>query len=106
MFMRIYWSRIEPGSWPDVEATYRELNAIPVPGMQARWVTQDARDPDSLFTVTLWDSAEDVSAWEASDAYRDVFLARVRRFMVGSHTVSLCEIKVAATEGLSPARVG
>lgn len=95
MYMRIYWGRIESGTWPAVERAYRDLAAVPIPGMKARWLTQDTADPDSLYTVTLWDSAAAVEAWEGSDEYRDVFMARLRPFLVGSQAVSLCEVKIA-----------
>lgn len=99
MFMRIYWGRIEPGCWPDIEKAYRELNEIPVVGMRARWVTQDVNDPDNLFTITVWESADAVRAWESSSDFHDVFQARVKPFLAGSHTVSLCEIRVGNVTG-------
>jgi heme-degrading monooxygenase HmoA len=96
MYVRIYWGKTQPGAWPDIESKYRELNAIPIPGLRARWVTQDTNDPDSMFTITLWEDIKSVRDWEASPAYRDTFLAAVKPFLVGSHTVSLCEVKVAS----------
>ena len=100
MYMRIYWGRIESGTWPAVERAYRELATVPIPGMRARWLTQDVGDPDSLYTVTMWDSAEAVERWEASAEYRDVFMARLRPFFVGSQAVSLCEVKIELPEGV------
>ena len=100
MYVRIYWGKTQPGAWPAIEAKYRELNAIPVPGMRARWVTQDINDPESMFTITLWDDLDSVRQWEASSGYRDTFLAGVKPFLAGSHTVSLCEVKVESSSAL------
>ena len=99
MYMRIYWGRTQPGAWPDIEAKYRELNKIPIPGLEARWVTQDTNDPDSMFTVTLWRDIESVRAWETSPAYRETFWAAIKPFLIGSHTVSLCQVKVSSDTG-------
>jgi heme-degrading monooxygenase HmoA len=100
MFVRIYWGKIHPGSWPSIEAKYRELMAIPARGLLSRLVTQDVNDPESMFTITMWDDRESVEAWEASRDYREVFLASVKPFIVGSQSVSLCEVKVASLDGL------
>jgi heme-degrading monooxygenase HmoA len=100
MFVRIYWGKIQPGTWSEIEETYRALNAIPIPGLLARWVTQDVNDPESMFTITLWNDMASVQAWEASVEYRNIFLARVRPFVIGSHSVSLCEVKVDNMAGL------
>ena len=100
MYLRIYWGRIHPGAWPSVEERYRELAQFPTSGLQARLVSQDVNDPESMYTITLWDNIASVQAWEASPEYRDVFLAAVKPFLVGSHSVSLCEVKVEHLAGL------
>lgn len=99
MYMRIYWGRTYPGAWPSIEETYRELAKVSTPGLRARFVTQDVNDVESMYTITVWDSLESVQAWEASPAYRDVFLAAIKPFLVGSHSVSLCEVKVEHLAG-------
>jgi len=98
MYVRVYWAHIVPGSLPDIEAKYRQLVAD-VPGRLLRWVTQDVNDPDSILTITVWDSAEKVRAWESSEAYRKGVDA-VRPYLVGAQTISLCEIKVDDAQGL------
>lgn len=94
MYVRIYWGRLHPGSWQPVEERYRALMAIDTPGLIARLVTRDVNDSDSLFTITIWNDAPSVEAWEASPDYRDVFLAAVKPFLVGSQSVSLGEVRV------------
>ena len=65
----------------------------------ARWVTQDVNDPESIIMVTLWDSDTSIREWEASEKYaRSV--AAIQPFLAGSHTVSLCEVKLEHIDGL------
>jgi heme-degrading monooxygenase HmoA len=63
-------------------------------------VTQDVNDPESLYTITFWDDMASVEAWEASSEYENVFVAAIRPFIVGSQSVSLCEVKVENISGL------
>ncbi|MFG1465144.1 antibiotic biosynthesis monooxygenase [Xanthobacter sp. DSM 24535] len=99
MYLRIYWSRIIPGSWPSVRERYEQLAQVRVPGRLSRWVTQDVNDPDSIITVTLWESRESVQDWEASPQYERA-IAAMQPFLAGSHTVSLCEVKLDQGEGI------
>lgn len=94
MHIRIYWGKIEPGAWPALEDKYRALMEVPAKGLLGRFVSQDERDPDGMFTITLWDSRESIEEWEASPEYRDVFLAAVAPYVIGSQSVSLSEVKV------------
>lgn len=99
MYLRIYWSRIVPGAWPAIEERYRNLATTDAPGRLVRWVTQDTNDPESVITVTLWESHEAIQAWETSPRYLAA-LASMKPFMVGSQTVSLCEVAIEHPEGL------
>lgn len=94
MHIRIYWGKIEPGAWPALEEKYRALMDIPAKGLLGRFVSQDARDPEGMFTITLWDSLESIEAWEGSQEYRDVFLAAVAPYIIGSQSISLSAVKV------------
>jgi len=98
MYVRVYWAHIVPGSLPAIEAKYRQLVAD-VPGRLLRWVTQDVNDPESILTITVWDSPESVRKWETSESY-DRGVEAVRPFLVGSQAISLCEIKVDDSQGL------
>lgn len=99
MFLRLYWSRIQPGSWDTVRDRYVELSKVDVPGRIVRWVTQDTNDPDSIITMTLWASQADIQSWETSAQY-ERSVAAMRPFLVGSQTVSLCEVKLEHPDGL------
>lgn len=99
MYIRLYWSRIQPGAWESLRDRYVELGETIVPGRLARWVTQDTNDPESIITITLWNSDADILAWEASDQYRRS-VAAVQPYLAGSQTVSLCEVKLEHPSGL------
>jgi heme-degrading monooxygenase HmoA len=99
MFLRIYWSRIVPGAWPAIEERYRNIATTEAPGRLVRWVTQDTNDPESVITVTLWESREAIQAWENSPRYHAA-IESMKPFMVGSQTVSLCEVSIEHPDGL------
>lgn len=99
MHVRIYWGRVIPDSWQALERKYASFAEMPVEGLVSRYVMRDVNDPESMFTVTVWRDLESVQAWESSDAYRDLYLAAVSPHLVGSGSVSLCEVRVAQEFG-------
>ena len=100
MIVRIYWARIEQGAWPSIEEKFSELNKISTRGFRGRLVTQDVNDPESLYTITFWDDMDSVRTWEASTEYEHVFVAAIKPFIVGSQSVSFCEVRVENISGL------
>jgi heme-degrading monooxygenase HmoA len=100
MIVRIYWAKTCPGAWPSIEQKYSELNTIATPGFLGRLVTQDVNDPESLYTITFWEDLASVRAWEASAEFEKVFVPAIRPYIVGSSSVSFCEVKVASLAGL------
>jgi heme-degrading monooxygenase HmoA len=105
MFLRLYWSRTLPGSWDAVRDRYVELGKADVPGRVVRWVTRDVNDPGNVILVTLWERQEDIHAWEASEQYQRSVNA-IRPHLVGSQTVSLCEVMLESPAGLLDALKG
>jgi len=99
MYVRIHWGKIVPGSWSEIEAAYAPLLDHDVPGLLGRFVTQDASDPESMFTLTFWKDAESVAAWEESADYRAVFAAAIRPFLLGSQSVSLSKVVTGRPRG-------
>lgn len=95
MYLRIYWGRVRPASWDAVARRYQTLMGIQCDGLLGRFVTRDINDPQSLFTVTIWDTLENLQNWERSDEYRQVFLGPLEAYLEGSHSVSLCEVELA-----------
>lgn len=94
MIVRIYWGKVAPGAWPMLEQKYRDLAAHKIPGMLGRLVTQDVNDSESMFTITFWSDLDSVRRWERSNDYKELFLAPIKPYLVGSHSVSLCDVRV------------
>ena len=102
MIVRIYGGRIVPGSLPSIEEVYRQYDAASVPGMRARFVSQDVNDPDSIYVVTIWDDVASVQRWVASDDYKVRITKALRPFIVGAQSLSLSEVRVEDVAGLLP----
>lgn len=92
--LRIYWGRVSRDSWPSLEERYASLAQMPIDGLVSRYVARDVHDPENIFTVTFWESIDHIRKWEESDAYRDLYLASVSPYIVGSRSVSLCEVRI------------
>jgi len=99
MHIRIYWGRVAPESWGALERRYAELMDLPVDGLISRYVTRDVNDRESMFTITIWRDLDSIRTWEASQAYKDLYLAAVSPHILGSRSVSLCEVLLARHYG-------
>jgi heme-degrading monooxygenase HmoA len=91
------WVKLRPGAFEQHQARYRELGRA-VPGMKARWLARDMKEPDAIYAISLWDSIEAIRAWEGSEHYLKVYLPALKPDMEGEYTVSICEVQHA--EGL------
>ena len=56
---------------------------------------QDTADKDAGFAVSLWDSMEDMRAYEQSDLYQREILASLQPFFIGDFKTNRCEVKFA-----------
>ena len=94
MIMRITWGKLYPGTWDEFERMYLSLLAgKAIRGLRGRWLVQDVNDPDSGFAVSLWETPEDLRAYEQSDAYRDLYVPTLRPFFAGEYTTYRCDVK-------------
>jgi heme-degrading monooxygenase HmoA len=103
MIMRITWGKLHPGKWSAYEQTYRTTVVAKtkgLKGLRGRWLVQDADDKDAGFAVSLWDSMEDMRAYEQSDFYRREILGALQPFFVGEFKTNRCEVKF--TQELQP----
>ena len=60
-----------------------------------RWLAQDSNDPDGGFAVSLWETQEDMQAYEQSDAFQRQILPALQPFFVGEYTTYRCDVKYA-----------
>lgn len=99
VFIRIISGKVRPGSWSEFQRAYLHAvaDAGAIEGLAGRWLTQDADDPDSGTTISLWATREALEAYEKSDVLRDKINARLSPFFVGEYRTS--KSKVLFAEG-------
>jgi heme-degrading monooxygenase HmoA len=93
MYMRISWGRVDPGKWDEYEAAFKEgvAAAGAVPGLRGRVLGRDLDDRDSGYSLSLWDSAEAMEAYETGAAETEI-LPRIQPFFGGAFTTNRVEV--------------
>jgi heme-degrading monooxygenase HmoA len=91
---RITWGRVKPGHWDQYEEIYRHgLLAAQTPeGLRGRVLIRDVDDPDSGGTISLWDTDEDLRAYEEGDVRAEI-LALMREHFGGTFHAHRCEVR-------------
>jgi heme-degrading monooxygenase HmoA len=91
--MRISWGRVNPGAWEDYERAFREgIEAAGRPkGLKARTLSRDIDDPNTGYSISLWDSAESMEAYETGAAV-DVIQPRIQQFFGGAFVTNRLEV--------------
>jgi hypothetical protein len=60
--------RILPGQWDGFEAAYKKASAMwgAVKGLKSQWLVRDQNDRDAGYSISLWDSDEDMRVfWDS-----------------------------------------
>jgi heme-degrading monooxygenase HmoA len=65
MQMRIIWGKILPGQWDAFEAAFKQALEIrgEVKGLKRQWLLRDQNDPDAGYSISEWESADDMRAY-------------------------------------------
>jgi heme-degrading monooxygenase HmoA len=96
MFARVAWGKVKAGSWDDYERIYRE-EILPasrgVRGLHFRELMRGTEDPNEGISLTLWESPEDLEAYERGAMYQG-FLERVKEFYVGEYWIKHFEVRL------------
>ena len=98
MIMRITWGKVRSGTWADYELAYKSnvlASKATIKGLRARWLVQDLDQSDQGFVMSLWDSLEDVGAYEQSGFFQDVIQTALRPFFVGEFRTTHCDVRFA-----------
>src|SRR5436190_1208904 len=70
MFARLAWGKVKPGTWGQYEQLYHD-EILPrtreVKGLRFRELLRGTDDPDEGISLTLWESREDLDAYERGD---------------------------------------
>ena len=73
MFARVAWGKVKPGTWQEYEQVYHDAilpDTRNVKGLVFRELLQGADDPNEGISLTLWESREDLDAYEQSELYQ------------------------------------
>ncbi len=96
MFARVAWGKVKPGTWQEYEQVYHDA-IVPetrnVKGLIFRELLQGADDPNEGISLTLWESREDLDAYEQSDLYQRL-VDRARAFYVGEFWVKHFDVRL------------
>ena len=96
MFARIAWGKVKPGTWDDYERLYKD-EILPktreVKGLHFRELLRGADDPNEGISLTLWESREDLDAYERSDLYNGL-VDHARAFYVGEYWVKHFDVRL------------
>lgn len=96
MFARIAWGRVKPGTWDEYEQVYRD-EILPgtryVKGLRFRELLRGHDDRDEGISLTLWESREDLEAYEESALYRGI-VDRARAYYAGEYWVKHFELRL------------
>ena len=97
MIMRITWGKLRSGTWTEFEQAYRDTVVDQdIKGLRGRWLAQDTQDPDGGFAVSLWDSLEDMQAYEQSAFFQQEALPKLQPYFVGEYTTYRCGVKYSS----------
>ena len=96
MFARVAWGKVKPGTWEEHERLYHE-EILPktreVKGLRFRELLRGADDPEEGISLTLWETREDLDAYEQSEAYQRI-VDRARAFYVGEYWVKHFDVRL------------
>ncbi len=104
MFARVAWGKVKPGTWDDYERIYHE-EILPstrdVKGLHLRELLRGTDDPDEGISLTLWDSREDLEAYERSSLHQSL-VERARAFYVGEFWVKHFDVRLGEARRSRP----
>ena len=95
MRVRIIYGKLKPGTRDAYETAYKEAmqRAGEIPGLRARWLTRDVGDPDSGYSISLWEDEASMKAYESSDILKQQILPKLMPFFSGEFTTTHCEMR-------------
>ena len=61
----IVWGKILPGQWDAFEAAFKRALEIrgEAKGLKSQWLLRDQNDPDAGYSISQWESEEDMRAF-------------------------------------------
>ena len=94
MIMRITSGKLYPGTWDEFERMYLSLLADKaIQGLRGRWLARDVKNPDSGFAISIWETLEDMQAYEQSAVFRQEIQPTLQPFFAGEYHTYRCDVK-------------
>lgn len=95
MHARISWGKIQPGQWDAFENAFKTAvgKAGPQPGLKGRLLFRDSNDPDAGFTLSIWASEAEMTAYENSPTMKEEVLPEIEKFFTGEYTTTNVEMR-------------
>jgi heme-degrading monooxygenase HmoA len=86
--------------WSEYERLFLQVDATSsgFKGLKCRWLLRDLDDADAGFSISLWESAEELDRYRA--AIRDVRENQSRALFVNEYTRYECEVRVVSAGAL------
>ena len=93
MFLRISWGALKPGTWEDYEATHQRVvpGAGEVVGLRGRIVARDVDRPDTGYSISLWDSLEEMQSYEQGPLA--AVMSELEPYFGGEFATQRCELR-------------
>jgi heme-degrading monooxygenase HmoA len=88
--------KVKPGTWQEYEQPYHDTimpETLDVSGLVFRELLQGVDDPNEGISLTLWDSREDLDAYEQNEVYQRA-VDRAPAFYVGEYRVKHFEVRL------------
>ena len=96
MFARVAWGKVKPGTWEEYERIYHD-EIVPatrdIKGLHLRELLRGTDDPEEGISLTLWESREDLDAYERSSLHQQM-VDRARAFYVGEFWVKHFDVRL------------
>jgi heme-degrading monooxygenase HmoA len=92
------WGKILPGQWDAFEAAFKKALEIrgDVKGLKGQWLLRDENDPDAGYSISQWESADDMRAfWDSKK--RSEAMAVLQPFYVNQYTITNCAVRIASS---------
>jgi heme-degrading monooxygenase HmoA len=93
LYVRLTEGRVHPGMWADFENAYKvHVETRAAPGLRMRWLVRSKSDAETFFTVSVWDTLDDMESFERSDAVRRQILKHIAPHLRGISSAHHCEV--------------
>ena len=88
MHMRIIWGKILPGNGtPSRQPLRSPWNPWRTEGLKSQWLLRDQNDPNAGYSISQWESEEDMRAFWDSKRRSDA-MAVIQPFFVNRFTIT------------------